>query len=160
MIHEIGEFKVTSEKLRISDPCHPSDTWCAGTLKYVLNGTWKACYKTFGYMPKFITELICHHKDFPLSQLDFSHRASFEVGVDSGIAGIFDENYFESDNEIWYEDVTEPLMSDVAAYVGDGFVLSRAGYGDGGYDCFYVKTKDGTVIGAKIIFIEEEEDEC
>lgn len=35
------QFIVSSEAVRLTDPCYPMDTWCAGTLSNVLNGVWR-----------------------------------------------------------------------------------------------------------------------
>jgi hypothetical protein len=34
-------FNVTGGALRVTDPCYDMDTWCAGTLDKVRNGTWE-----------------------------------------------------------------------------------------------------------------------
>lgn len=33
-------FNITAGALRVTDPCYSMDTWCAGTLDKVRNGTW------------------------------------------------------------------------------------------------------------------------
>lgn len=35
-----SQFIVSSEAVRLTDPCYSMDTWCAGTLNNVLNGVW------------------------------------------------------------------------------------------------------------------------
>lgn len=50
-------------------------------------------------------------------------------------------------------------------YVSDGGILkekafvSSSGYGDGGYNCYTKKNEDGKIIAAKVIFIEDEEED-
>lgn len=41
-LSSVQEFKITSGALRVTDPCYDMETWCAGTLENVKNGTWKA----------------------------------------------------------------------------------------------------------------------
>jgi hypothetical protein len=41
-ISKPGEFQVTSDALRVTDPCYSMETWCAGTLEGVANGKWFA----------------------------------------------------------------------------------------------------------------------
>jgi len=41
-VSAVETFNVTSNALRVTDPCYSMDTWCAGTLDNVRNGTWDA----------------------------------------------------------------------------------------------------------------------
>lgn len=37
---ELKPFAIASGAMRVTDPCYDMDTWCAGTLEGVKNGTW------------------------------------------------------------------------------------------------------------------------
>jgi hypothetical protein len=88
-------------------------------------------------------------------------KAPFEVGVDSGQCGIYDEDYYrqyhtEDDcNEDWYEEVCN--LTDPFGTKDDKCVVSSSGYGDGGYDCFLLRDKNNEVVGFQIVFIEDED---
>lgn len=41
-VSAVETFQVTAGALRVTDPCYDMETWCAGTLDNVLNGTWDA----------------------------------------------------------------------------------------------------------------------
>lgn len=41
-VSAVETFNVTSNALRVTDPCYDMQTWCAGTLDKVRNGTWDA----------------------------------------------------------------------------------------------------------------------
>jgi hypothetical protein len=90
-------------------------------------------------------------------------KASFEVGVDSGQAGIYDEDYYrqyhsEDDcNDDWYGDICD-LTTPFGTKDGK-CVVSSSGYGDGGYDCYLLKDKNNEVVGFQIVFIEDEDEE-
>jgi hypothetical protein len=103
-------------------------------------------------------------------------KTTIDVGVDSGQAGIFDKSSFKNDSLIekdpefhhayrrdkpggrWYAACCDITLSEEEAGVLLGGVVSTSGYGDGGYDCFVVKSGD-EVVAVKIVFIGEDEDE-
>lgn len=95
--HKLGSFEVQSSVLRISDPCYDKDTWCAGTVKKVLPGTWNAKVKKRdagdGWGNRCI-KLIAVHEDYNISHLKFK-KLDIDVGVDSGQAGIFDDKFYQ-----------------------------------------------------------------
>lgn len=186
---EIGKFQVESGKLRVSDPCYDKDTWCAGEIKNVKNGEWQACvsYSDEGNWGIRVATLICVHKDHKLGTWD-KHplddntwkKQSFEVGVDSGQAGIFDDKYFKDDsvvanltgkdrlykNEIlcpkepWYSWCCDRTLAEDSAGVIPFGAVSSSGYGDGCYEC-YIKEINGEVIGVAVDFglLNDEEEE-
>jgi hypothetical protein len=97
-MQKLGTFKVTSGKLRVSDPCYERDTWCAGVLDKVRNGIWnghvvrvdESCDVWGGIRN---AELHAYHSD--LNKLpDRWTKTKIDVGVDSGQAGIFDEDKY------------------------------------------------------------------
>ena len=167
----IGKFKVTSDKVRISDPCYDLDTWCAGTVNKVKDGDWEA------YVVKSDNRcavLVAHHKDHKIKNNDHKFRKqSINIGVDSGQAGIFDLKYFKDDkvvakvkrqcknsiceDEPWYSICCDRTLGKVGAGVIPFGCVSSSGYGDGSYIYSTAKIK-GKVVAIKINFgiIEEE----
>ena len=164
---QIGSFKVKSGKVFVSDPCYDLNTWCAGTIKNVKNGNWVASVivsnqREFG---KRIASLIAVHESsiFPY---DGWVKEKFEVGVDSGQAGIYDYPEFRGrpefrggDSEEWYQKCCNLTLSAVSAgIIEKSGVVSSSGFGDGSYVCSTV-TQNKKVIAIKIDFFPDEEDE-
>lgn len=102
-------------RVMVSDPCYKPGTWCQGVLENVLEGNWNAEVRygkdPFGSSKERPHALIAHHESF--MEVEPTEECDFEVGVDSGMAGIFDEAYF---NEIklteekankWYDRVCD-----------------------------------------------------
>lgn len=163
----IGDFQVKSGKLRVTDPCYGRGTWCAGVLENVKNGTWRAdiyvTEHTGGWGARNAV-LRVWHVDF-LDRTPWQ-RATFEVGVDSGQAGFFDDACFPDDPGdyepgTFYEKVCKLTLEteEQAGIVEDFGVVSSSGYGDGGYTCLYSTAPDGQIVCAEIVFIREEEED-
>ena len=98
-IIELGTFEVVSPVLRISDPCYDKKTWCAGAVKNVKTGTWKAQVlkvdeeDNWGNRPRKICAV---HESFNKASFT-KEKVKFTVGVDSGQAGIFDDKFYNID---------------------------------------------------------------
>lgn len=161
-IHELGTFQVKSGEMMVSDPCYSRDTWCQGILKNVKNGEWVA------YVEKGQTDwgnrcwsVYVVHSDYPQTN-HFTQRVEFEVGVDSGQAGFFDNAKYHGGEDRYGEDgwydicCKATLDSKLGANVIDGGVVSSSGFGDGSYHCHVAKIGN-QIIGAKITFISEED---
>jgi hypothetical protein len=165
-IVELGAFRVKSGKLVVSDPCYSPGTWCQGTLDNVRKGVWKALVEVSdeGNWGQRVSTIIVHHESLgSVEAEDFTEKATFEVGVDSGQAGFWDAEYFcggqgEYDElGTFYGDAcTQTLRTKVGAGVMPGGCVSSSGYGDGGYECTYVKSTRGKVVAARVVFIEPE----
>lgn len=152
------------KKVRVSDPCYGTTTWCAGTIDNVKEGLYNVEVELvddlWGSKYSRVKSLTVVHSDYKGS-LFFNKIASFEVGVDSGQAGIYDEDYYNQYHSIdncncdWYEDVCELTYP---AGTKDGkCVVSSSGYGDGCYICELVEDNN-EVVAIRITFIEDEED--
>lgn len=162
---DLGTFEVKSGRLVVSDPCYSRDTWCQGVLENVKNGTWRAFVlkgeTDFGWGNR-CWELIAMHKDHcsvvPFDFMDMTIKADFEVGVDSGQAGIFDEAEFRGGEDEygeggWYDlACSKTLDTENHAGVMPGGAVSSSGFGDGGYECYVTKHKK-EIVGVKIVFI-------
>jgi len=91
-------FNLTSDQLRVTDPCYTKGTWCAGVLENVLPGKWIAekvvasDADTGGWGDR-IAELCIWHGDY-IGKVDAHEKTNIDVGVDSGQAGFFDESQY------------------------------------------------------------------
>lgn len=84
-------------KVMVSDPCYGLNTWCQGVLENVLPGEY-TCKVEFSYEGDWgirVAGIWVIHKDY----VDFDEiiwtAEDFEVGVDSGTAGVFDYEYYK-----------------------------------------------------------------
>lgn len=115
-----GTIRLNS-KVMVSDPCYGLNTWCQGIIEDVLPGTYD-CFvehsdeRDWGTRVSAI-EVRHAYYDEPR---DF-YPEDFEVGVDSGQAGIFDYEYYKkyhSDakerphvNDGWYDKVCDKTIT-------------------------------------------------
>lgn len=110
-LFELGTFEIVSGKVRISDPCYKKRTWCAGTIDNTMVGIWKAqviktCEtvvypneewardQTFDHNRNI---LIAVHESFDKSKPHKREKAKFHGGMDAGMAGIFDDQFYKKD---------------------------------------------------------------
>lgn len=177
----LGDFSI-SGKMRVSDPCYKPDVWCSGTLD-TEPGIWEAAVlilddeKTGGWGNR-VAVLAAKHEDcsIPLETITINSAldklpplskdwgiADFEVGVDSGQAGFYDNDNFIARNggedDVWYDKMCDITLSRAQAGVFFDGVVTSSGYGDGGYPCIYHKSIDGKIDFAFIVFIENDEDD-
>lgn len=173
-IIQVGHFIIETGKVRISDPCYDEDTWCAGVVDNVKSGTWQATViktndEDWG---ERVAKLIAYHKD-SISDVEEietfrENECEFDVGVDSGQAGIFDVKHYKDDNQfknekpkadygsIFYNFCCDATLSDLGAGVIPYGCVSSSGYGDGGYTATKYLNDDGQVVAIAIKFIETE----
>lgn len=106
------------EKVMVSDPCYGLNTWCQGVIENVLPGNYE-CYVEYtdkGDWGTRVSAIQVTHADYN-AILPHDVREPFEVGVDSGRAGIFDYDYYAKHhmdqsvrphvNEDWYDRVCD-----------------------------------------------------
>ena len=166
---KVGSFQISSSKVIVTDPCYSIGIWCQGIIPSVKNGTWLASVlqtKIEGWGDRN-TSLIVTHQDYP--DADPARLAEFEVGVDSGQAGIFDlKSYPDDDNHGKYNDESSfygnacSITLNTANSAGtlyDTGVVSRSGFGDGGYNCYTASNDAGEVVAIRIVFIPEYDEE-
>lgn len=81
------------EKVMVSDPCYGLNTWCQGVLENVLPGTYNCNveYSDEGDWGVRVSAIEVTHEDYAYEMFE---PEDFEVGVDSGQAGIFDYDYY------------------------------------------------------------------
>ena len=179
---QLGSFSIAG-KMRVSDPCYRPDVWCSGVLD-TKPGTWEAAIlvldnEATGGWGDRVAVLAAKHEDSPiplevvtinvisdymtLSILDDWKIAGFEVGVDSGQAGFYDNNNFIARNggadKEWYDRMCKITLSRANAGVFSDGVVTSSGYGDGGYSCVFHTDVDGKVDFAYLVFIGDEDEE-
>lgn len=189
----VGTFQCPSGKFRVSDPCYDDTVFCAGTVKKAAKGVWKgfaalvpdedvpenerhpeqtrcaallALHQSVRSTPEdmFRVKIWCRGDGV----LKFSFKRywweePFEVGVDSGKAGIFDEKYYraagnkpdeERFNDLCFNAIYDKrVKNDGVAIIEDKGIVSFSGYGDGGYGCYTHQNKDGLVVGVIIDYL-------
>jgi len=172
----LGQFELHCPMLRVTDPCYSINTWCQGVLSNCRQGKWNAYIQ---HDDGRVAELMVVHESIQgminsyATGYQWRRVHDFEVGVDSGQAGFFDDAFYPrgdstgeyGDLSTFYgkacEATTEGsyagILTDASGY---GYaVVSSSGYGDGSYDLFVIE-REGLVVAARIVFIaEEDEDE-
>ena len=161
----LGSFLITANKIHVSDPCY--DYACSGavTLNNTLSG-------------KYSATLIKHNLDIwenRVSQLTVQHEAyedivpdiysGYEITVDSGQAGFFDDYYYQQNQGGDFGDITTlfglacslTLSKNRGGILLDKGVVSETGFGDGCYPLFIGKNDDDKIVAASIIFITDSE---
>ncbi len=177
----LGDFELTQPIMRVSDPCYDRDVWCCGTIDKCKIGTWEAgvLYSDEGAWGQRVAIIAVRHKDsgpaftsvrnraiYSMSNYNGWSNQSFEVGVDSGQAGFYDEKFYQDDTvfeefpeaehqygEAWYSHICDITLARMQAGVIPYGAVSSSGYGDGGYDCYAHRGKDGEADFAFIVFI-------
>lgn len=98
-------FIKLGDKVMVSDPCYGLNTWCQGVLENVLPGEYecKVGFSDEGDWGNRVADIEVVHEDYIDKFLEMRPE-EFEVGVDSGTAGIFDYDYYtkyHSDSSEW-----------------------------------------------------------
>ena len=168
----VGSFVNESGRFAISDPCYEPDVWCRGELENIKAGTWNAevgmTDAGSGWGVRVAMLIATHESCDEDAGIDLTERrAEFEVGVDSGQAGIFDAKYYRDDSvfgvsegdetgEVWYDHCCSATLSEARVGIIPFGVVSSSGYGDGGYECVYYTDADNHVVKVVVQFIYEE----
>lgn len=156
---------VLGNKVMVSDPCYRIGTWCQGVVENVVPGTYNChvehCYDDFWGDRVSAIEVV--NENYNVNAGDYV-ETDFEVGVDSGQAGIFDYEYYakhhKDDN--WYGRVCNiTLAKESSGTTDNNGLVSSSGYGDGSYWCYVAHdlNGNGNVIAIRVEFITEEDDE-
>lgn len=178
---ELGTFELTGTVLRVSDPCYDRDVWCSETLENCKPGTWETVVfkRDEGDWGNRIVILIARHEESSVTLDAFREVASgkdktwrecpFNVAVDSGQAGIFDEFHYQDDSifdeipeaqsrigaDVWYRHCCDITLSSLGAGVLPYGVVSSSGFGDGVYLAYHHTDKEGKTDSVLIVFIED-----
>lgn len=166
------------EEVMVSDPCYSNDLWCQAKVNHVLAGEYVVTVqkKDTGDWGTRCSSLEVVHKDFVDSPIKWRCKLRDGIGVDSGQCGIFSMDTFRKDGievtipkttinpdftlpvenpgDDFYLKMCKLTLSDQMWGSYENGVVSRSGYGDGGYD-LYLKKNKGKVVGIKIDFFVE-----
>lgn len=122
---EVGRFNIASGAVRMSDPCYDTGVWCAGDVEKVKNGEWTAFIREENLegWGRRNAELHVYSKGRgPTSKLTWT-PVGFEVGVDSGQAGIFDADKYRKNEAVLDSDLPARTQeNDYAFRIMDGTI--------------------------------------
>lgn len=139
----LGGFEMTSQTMRVSDPCYDRDVWCCGTFGKCKTGTWEAgVLKTdMGDWGVRCAVLAVRHKETGPDYSVIRQRKVYQmkdgwleqpidVGVDSGQAGFYDEAFYQDNSifkgmpepehdygDLWYNHACDITLSEMSAGV-------------------------------------------
>lgn len=156
-------IKTFGNKVDITDPCYKKDVWCRLNDIEITPGdytciAWKST-ETYEYNGK-------EHKDVRVGNLGIylngvipsqkSMEEIGEIGVDAGLAGIFNSKP-DLDDDSWrgfcdYIDKGDHWIFNGKDSFGLDGVCSSSGYGDGMYGVYAAK-KDGKISAIEIRFM-------
>ncbi len=174
----LGEFTLTGDKLRVTDPCYTKDTWCAGVIEGMKPGAYNA-YVAYDEDGRVEMLLVAHatkgneifakadeiqRKNDSITWRYWEHIDA-EIGVDSGQCGLFDEEKvfdatqfteipycgFECDNA-WYATCCALTLSSMQAGVLPCGAVSSSGWGDGCYPAFMLRNAKNIGVAACIVY--------
>lgn len=178
----LGGFRVEGGVIRVSDPCYcPMPREGHGDaledghgviIRPALNGIWLAeiVLSDEGAWGERVAQLwACHETALRLGR---PYEFCCEVYVDSGQMGIFDDGRFPRDeaqfeymdegsfykqacNRTYNDQTDEPLRGGCMEFGA----VSSSGYGDGSYEALIMTDPTGLVLGVKVNFLNEEDDE-
>lgn len=162
----LGTIELKNDVM-VSDPCYELGTWCQGIVGGIKAGKFNAyaIVTDEGDWGERIAELVVIREDADIEGIN--EELDFEVGVDSGQAGIFNFDYYKEkqpdddwDNpESWYRRVCDITCSDEdCGTIDNEGVVSSSGYGDGGYVC-YAAYENEEIVALRIVFIEDYDEE-
>ena len=170
----IGDIHL-GETVMISDPSYRLDTWCQIPINpKVTDNDMKmkpgrySCYVKkvdAGDWGERIAELLVFYHNKPEYINDSIPWEGLigEVGVDGGLAGVYDYDYFtkyhskKDVNEEWYNQFV--YNSNRNVFINDNMFVTSSGFGDGGYDASVKLIDDNTVVAIKVTFLWEDDDE-
>jgi hypothetical protein len=161
--NRLGTF-TCGGKLRVTDPCYDRDTWCTVVLD-VEPGEYTATAKRerfFEWGVRF-WELAVVRSDVSPSDLTWE-QVDGEAGVDSGQCGFYDDAEYSGDTgeyddeSSFYRRICDESHSAKGALREHG-IFTSSGLGDGGYPVLVGRNAAGVVVGAAVVFLNEDEDE-
>lgn len=176
---ELGTFEMTGPVMRISDPSYTKGAWCCGCVSDCKTGTWEAAiFHVEGEWGDRVAMLVARHRDTgpafekarsiqALRGIEPWTECSFEVGVDSGQAGFFDDVHYQDNTvfdrmppagfqygDAWYAHCCDLTLSPIGAGVLPYGAVASSGYGDGSYIAAVHKSTGGETDAVFIRFID------
>lgn len=166
----------------VSDPSYTEPTWCQIKLKDVKPGYYNVYSKSHDCGDWGVRQsmLMVIHEDFVNKKLRWEEHPG-EVGVDSGQAGIFNYESYRNDSiaedigfgdgdisflsnfpkdenpgEDWYLAMSSRTLGEKGWGTYDRGVVSRSGFGDGGYKLYVAKHYNRPIAMCIDFAVEEE----
>lgn len=164
MWRKIGLISFPSGKVIISDPSAdapvPGESFSTNLAVKIDPGPWMASY-LFDSKEQRVKRLSIQHSKKPAAK--GTPRIIGDVGVDAGMAGIFDAPHFPKGpryldpDDKWYKDISKRLWGKsnmaTATLVPSG-VVSSSGWGDGIYDVI-AWGQPGHIYRIDLVYIDE-----
>ncbi len=159
----LGELMIVSGAVTICDPCYapPIAASITGYLAGVLPGRWCAhVWRTRASVAgsRRIAFLVMSHRDHAYDVAAAVWNRQADVGVDAGMAGIFDAAHYRDEaavaNEVvtpfnaesrWFDLCANRALGEAGAGVIPFGCVSTSGLGDGMYDAYAVSRDVGIV---------------
>jgi hypothetical protein len=151
--------------LAISDPCYEDNCHGLNGKLEILPGLYN-CFVTIGeegWYKNRIKMATIVHEDYVdlLDDVEMEVVEEFCLGVDSGLMGFFDYEYFlkhhkDKLDEEWYE---KCIQSSEKAFIfsdenhKDECFISSTGLGDGKYNCLVSRNKNGKIVEVTAYFV-------
>ena len=161
----LGSFFITCNKIHVSDPCY--DYACSGavTLTNALSGRYLATLvkHNLDIWDTRVSRLTIKHEDYKDIVPDIF--SGYEIAVDSGQAGFFDDYYYQQNHGGDFGDLNSlfglacslTLSKNHGGILLNKGVVAETGFGDGCYGLFVGKNNDEKIVAASIIFITNSE---
>jgi hypothetical protein len=154
-----------SNEVMVSDPCYVVGTWCQHKLTNVLPGEYQSTVVKYDdrYWGNRNSFIIVVHKDYNTEDKLNWRKLPFDIGVDSGQAGIFSMETYrnnevfvtgsrkENDGEEWYRHISDYTLDTPFWGTYPNGIVSSSGIGDGGYELRVAKHK-GKIVGILLDF--------
>lgn len=164
-----GAFTVTSDQLRVTDPCYEYDSIGGVTFDGVKQGKWYThaviVDREDGWGTR-VASLRAIHEDYSDNFVPGLPYNSYKppIAVDSGQAGIYDYQKYPNREGQYKDDFYQKncdltLSENYGGLVDNMGVVTSSGYGDGRYLLYYDINSDKKVIAVEIIFINNEDEE-
>lgn len=160
----LGSFFITGNKIHVSDPCCDYDSVCAAKIVNALSGKYLAKITlydmaTWGTRVAKLSIYHANHKNIAPNIC-----TDCVIGVDSGQAGFFDDNYYAENQGGDFGDITTlfglacslTLSKNRGGIMLDKGVVSETGFGDGSYSLYVGKNGEDKIVSASIIFIADD----
>lgn len=143
----------------ITDPCYSTDAWCQEYLNKIAIGTYNCFYSVGeikGWGPR-VSAIKILLNGLENSESSLKRRVlSYNIGVDSGQAGIFEGHYYEVNQpqKEWYEKVCRiTLDKPCVGIIDNKGIVAESGIGDGLYTLYGYFNKERDLVGLLLVFL-------
>ena len=162
MEHFVGVFEL-KDKARITDPCYDKKIGDYVAVIDMIPGKYISYIDTINdnIMGERVSRLSIYNLEYHTYDNDI--LISSNICVDSGQAGIFQEDYYQEHKanvdteDDFYGTCCRETTEHFAGIISNIGVVSQSGFGDGSYEAYGYKI-DGKYVQVSIVFIPEEED--